>query len=179
MQQLSAQDASFIYLETPAAPMHVGSLCIYDGSDITPEQLTEESIARAIDERLHLNPTMRRRLVRVPFEADYPYWIEDADFDLEYHIRRIALPRPGDRATLMKTVARIFSRPLDMSKPLWEMYVIEGLENVDHMPANSFAMLTKTHHAAVDGASAVHFLEPDRGKSYTAATALASGPFTQ
>jgi WS/DGAT/MGAT family acyltransferase len=168
VQQLSAQDASFIYLETPAAPMHVGSLCIYDGSGITPEQLTEESIARAIDERLHLNPTMRRRLVRVPFEADYPYWIEDADFDLEYHIRRIALPRPGDRATLMKTVARIFARPLDMSKPLWEMYVIEGLENVDHMPANSFAVLTKTHHAAVDGASALHFLEALHDLSPTA-----------
>ena len=116
MQQLSAQDASFIYLESAAAPMHLGSLCIYDGKDAAADQLSEESITRAIDERLHLNPTMRRRLARVPFEADYPYWIEDASFDLEYHVRRIALPRPGDRATLMKTVARIFSRPLDISK---------------------------------------------------------------
>jgi len=159
MQQLSAQDASFIYLESAAAPMHVGSLCIYDGSGVPAEQLTEESIARSIDARLHLNPTMRRRLVRVPFEADYPYWIEDADFDLEYHVRRIALPSPGDRAALMKTVARIFSRPLDMTKPLWELYVIEGLDNVADLPPRSFAVLTKTHHAAVDGASGLHFLE--------------------
>ncbi len=139
--------------------MHVGSLCIYDGADAAASPLSEESIARAIDERLHLNPTMRRRLARVPFEADYPYWVEDAEFDLEYHVRRIALPHPGDRATLMKTVARIFARPLDMSKPLWELYVIEGLDDVADLPPNSFAVLTKTHHAAVDGASGLHFLE--------------------
>lgn len=159
MQQLSTQDASFIYLETPAAPMHIGSLCVYDGSQIAANQLTEEAIIRNIDERLHLNPTMRRRLARVPFEADYPYWIEDASFDLEYHVRRIALPSPGDRAALMKAVARIFSRPLDMTKPLWELYIIEGLDNVADLPPQSVALLTKTHHAAVDGASGLHFLE--------------------
>ncbi len=159
MQQLSPQDASFIYLESPSAPMHVGSLCVYDGAGVAPQQLTEESVLRNIDTRLHLNPTMRRCLARVPFEADYPYWIEDGNFDLEYHVRRIALPRPGDRAALMKTVARIFSRPLDMTKPLWELYVIEGLDNVADLPPQSFAVLTKTHHAAVDGASGLHFLE--------------------
>ncbi len=159
MQQLSAQDASFVYMESPAAPMHVGSLCIYDGSAVDPERLTEEAVTRMVDERLHLNVTTRRRLARVPFEADYPYWVEDAGFDLEYHVRRVALPKPGDRLALQKLASRIFSRPLDMTKPLWELYVIEGLDHIEGIPAGSFAVLTKTHHAAVDGASGLHFLE--------------------
>ena len=159
MQQLSAQDASFVYLETPAAPMHIGTLCIYDGSETDDARLHEEAILRSVGERLHLNATTRRRLVRVPFEADYPYWIEDGNFDLEYHVRRVALPKPGDRAALQKLASRIFARPLDLTKPLWELYVIEGLENVGGVPAGSFAVLTKTHHAAVDGASGLHFLE--------------------
>ena len=159
MQQLSAQDASFVYLETSAAPMHVGSLGIYDGTNAVAQRLTEEAILKNVGERLHLAPTARRRLVRVPFEADYPYWIEDRDFDLEYHVRRVALPKPGDRAALQKLASRIFARPLDMTKPLWELYVIEGLDNVAGVPKDSFAVLTKTHHAAVDGASGLHFLE--------------------
>ncbi|XOV85024.1 MAG: wax ester/triacylglycerol synthase family O-acyltransferase [bacterium] len=159
MQQLSIQDASFIYLETPATPMHVGSLCIYDGSQSDPARLTQEAITRTVDERLHLNATTRRRLVKVPFEADFPYWIEDKDFDLEYHLRRVALPSPGDRDALQQLASRIFARPLDMTKPLWELTVIEGLNNIPGLPENSFAVLTKTHHAAVDGASGLHFLE--------------------
>jgi len=159
MQQLSAQDASFVYLESTDTPMHLGSLCIYDGGTADAARLHEEAILRNIGDRLHLSATTRRRLVRVPFEADYPYWIEDGNFDLEYHVRRIALPKPGDRETLLKLASRIFSRPLDMTKPLWELYVIEGLDNVEGVPADSFAVLTKTHHAAVDGASGLHFLE--------------------
>ena len=159
MEQLSAHDASFIYMESPATPMHVGSLQIYDGTDVDPARLTEEAILKSVGERLHLSSTTRRRLVRVPFEADYPYWIEDADFDLEYHVRRVALPNPKDRDALQKLASRIFSRPLDLTKPLWELYVIESLDNVQGVPSGSFAVLTKTHHAAVDGASGLHFLE--------------------
>ena len=159
MQQLSIQDASFIYLETPATPMHVGSLCVYDGSQTDPERMTEEALHRTVGERLHLNVTTRRRLVKVPFEADYPYWIEDRDFDLDYHLRRVALPSPGDRDALQQLASRIFARPMDMTRPLWELTVIEGLNNIPGLPANSFAVLTKTHHAAVDGASGLHFLE--------------------
>ena len=159
MRQLSAQDASFVYLETPAAPMHVGTLCIYDGTHADAARLHEEAILHAVGDRLHLSATTRQRLVRVPFEADYPYWVEDGDFDLEYHVRRVALPKPGDRDALQKLASRIFSRPMDMTKPLWELCVIEGLENVGGVPPGSFAVLTKTHHAAVDGASGLHFLE--------------------
>ena len=150
MQQLSAQDASFIYLESAAAPMHVGSLCIYDGSGVPAEQLTEESIARSIDARLHLNPTMRRRLVRVPFEADYPYWIEDPHFSLEFHVRHIRLPPPADWKKFCIQVSRLHSRPLDLTRPVWEMYVIEGLDNIPFFPPDSFAIMTKVHHAAID-----------------------------
>ena len=159
MEQLSAQDASFIYLESPATPMHVGSISIYDGVDADRARLTEEAILSAIQERLHLVVTTRRRCVRVPLEADYPYWVEDKDFDLEYHVRRVGLPKPADWTELKKLTARIFSRPLDMTKPLWEFYIIDGLDNLAGVPKGSFALLSKTHHAAIDGASGVQFLE--------------------
>ncbi|MEM7099971.1 MAG: wax ester/triacylglycerol synthase family O-acyltransferase [Pseudomonadota bacterium] len=159
MQQLSAQDASFIYLESPATPMHVGSISIYDGNEADSARLSEDAIIRAIQERLHLVVTTRRKCVRVPFEADYPYWVEDQDFDLEYHVRRVGLPRPGDWAEFKKLTARIFARPLDMTKPLWEFYIIDGLDHMAGVPAGSFALLAKTHHAAIDGASGVQFME--------------------
>ncbi|MEM9620914.1 MAG: wax ester/triacylglycerol synthase domain-containing protein, partial [Pseudomonadota bacterium] len=129
MQQLSAQDASFLYRELPATPMHVGSLSIYDGTHADPARLTEEAILKAVAERLHLAVTTRRKCVRVPMEADYPYWVEDQDFDLEYHVRRIGLPKPADWNELKKLTARVYSHPLDMSKPLWEFYIIEGLNS--------------------------------------------------
>ena len=159
MQQLSPQDASFIYLETPATPMHVGSLSIYDPADSDNADFSEESVLRNVADRLHLATTTRRKCVRVPFEADYPYWVEDQGFDLEYHVRRVGLPKPGTWDELKKLTARIFSRPLDMSRPLWEMYIIDGLDNLAGVSANSFALLFKTHHAAVDGASGVHFFQ--------------------
>ena len=159
LEQLSAQDASFIFMESPATPMHVGSLAIYDPSSSEADVLSEERYTRFQQERLHLWPASRRRLAPVPFNADYPYWIEDEDFELDYHMRRIGLPKPGDWAELHKMAARIFERPLDMSKPLWEFYIIEGLDNREGVPKGSFAVLSKTHHAAIDGASGMHLVE--------------------
>ncbi len=159
LEQLSAQDASFIFMESPATPMHVGSLAIYDPSSSDADVLSEERYTRFQQERLHLWPASRRRLAPVPFNADYPYWIEDEDFELDYHMRRIGLPKPGDWAELHKMAARIFERPLDMSKPLWEFYIIEGLDNLEGVPKGSFAVLSKTHHAAIDGASGMHLVE--------------------
>lgn len=159
LQQLSAQDASFVFMESPAAPMHFGSVAIYDPSTSGEEVLSEERYKRFQRDRLHLWAASRRRLAPVPFNADYPYWIEDEDFELDYHLRRIGLPKPADWAELNKMVARIFERPLDMSKPLWEFYIIEGLDNLEGVPKGSFAVLMKTHHAAVDGASAMRLVE--------------------
>lgn len=153
MQQLSGLDATFLNLETPQAPLHIGALAIYDQSSAPGELVTFKGILANIESRLHLARCFRQKLVQVPFGADHPYWLEDGDFDLEFHCRHIALPKPGDWRQLCIQAARIHARPLDLSKPLWEMYVIEGLDGVDGLPPGSFAMQTKIHHAAVDGVS--------------------------
>ena len=159
LTQLSPQDASFVFLESPTTPMHIGSLAIYDTSDAPNGELRTEDFTRMFEERMHLNPFGRRRLVSVPMDADYPYWIEDRNFDIDYHIRRWALPKPADWKTLYQVAARLFSRPLDMSKPLWEITIIEGLHNLEGVPEGAVAILTKTHHAAVDGTSGMHLVE--------------------
>ncbi len=157
LQQLSTLDASFAFMETKASPMHIGSLYVYDRTGPHASGLTEEEVLRFYEERLHLWSFSRQRLVRVPMDLDYPYWIEDGEFDLEYHVRRIGLPSPGDWATLEQVAARIFSRPLDLTRPLWEVYVIEGVR-VPGVVEDGFAVLTKTHHAAVDGTSGMHMM---------------------
>jgi len=159
LKQLSPQDASFIYLETPATPMHIGSLALYDASQSPFGELTEKKIMTFFSQRLRAWPNARQRLVRVPMEADYPYWIEDRDFDVEYHIRRIGLPNPASVEELQTLAERIFARPLDLARPPWEIYVIEGLDKIPGLAPKSFALLTKTHHAAVDGASGFHLVQ--------------------
>src|SRR4051794_31251893 len=151
MKQLSGMDASFVYFETPNAPGHIFSVWIYDQSSAPGGKITFKQILDHVGRRLHVSRTFRQRLVEVPLGLDHPYWIEDPDFDLEYHVRHIALPRPGDWRQFCIQVARLHSRPLDRGRPLWEMYVIEGLDNVAGLPAGSFAIMTKIHHAAVDG----------------------------
>jgi len=110
-------------------------------------------ILQTINERAHLAPYLRERLVEVPFNADFPYWVRDASFDPEFHVRHIALPEPGDWRQLCIQVARLHARALDRSRPLWELYIIEGLDNVEGIPKGSFAFVSKTHHAAIDGAT--------------------------
>lgn len=167
MQQLSGLDASFLYLETGNTPMHIGSLSIYDQSTAPGGRVTFKEILRFFDERLHKARAFRQRVVRVPLSLDHPFWIEDPDFDLEFHVRHIALPKPGDWRQLCIQTARLHARPLDLRKPLWEAYVIEGLDNVVGVPEGSFALVTKIHHAAIDGISgaamsaAIHDLSPD------------------
>jgi len=167
MEQLSGLDASFLYFESGTSPMHIGSFAIYDQSSAPGGLVTFKGILRNIERRLHLARCFRQKLVTVPLDLDHPYWIEDPDFDLEFHVRHIALPHPGDWRQLCIQVARIHARPLDLSRPLWEMYVIEGLDNVEGLPKGSFALFTKIHHAAIDGvsgaqiATAIHDLEPE------------------
>lgn len=167
MQQLSGLDAAFLYFESKNAPAHIGSFAIYDQSSAPGGKVTFKGILANIESRLHLARCFRQKLVRLPLDFDHPYWIEDPEFDLEFHVRHIALPQPGDWRQLCIQAARIHARPLDLTKPLWEMYVIEGLDNVEGVPKNGFAVLTKIHHSAIDGVSgaeltaAIHDVEPD------------------
>jgi WS/DGAT/MGAT family acyltransferase len=167
MEQLSGLDATFINMETRNAPTHISSLMVYDQSTAPEGRVTFKGILANVESRLHLARCFRQKIVRVPFGFDHPYWIEAADFDLEFHVRHIALPKPGDWRQLCIQVARLHARPLDLGKPLWEMFVIEGLDEVEGLPPGCFAILTKVHHAAIDGVSgmeviaAIHDLEPD------------------
>jgi WS/DGAT/MGAT family acyltransferase len=167
MQQLTGMDASFLYAETPRAHMAGGGVSIYDPSTAPGGRVTFKGILDHIDKRLHEARVFRQRLVRVPFDLDHPYWIEDPEFDLEFHVRHIALPHPGDWRQLCIQVARLVSRPLDLDRPLWELYVVEGLDNVKGIPPGSFCLVTKVHHAAIDGmsgmemTSAIHDDSPD------------------
>ncbi len=151
MQQLSGQDAMFIYPETKKAPNIAGGFITYDPSTAPGGRVTFEQFLSHVEARLPELPMLRRKLVRVPFDLDHPYWVDDPEFDLEYHVRDIALPRPGDWGQLCKQVARLMARPLDPARPLWEIYMIEGLDSIPDLPEGSFASVLKLHHAAVDG----------------------------
>lgn len=159
MRQLQGMDASFVALETRTSPMHIGSILIYNPATAPGGFVRFKDILKFFESRMQLSKTMRQRMVRVPFDLDYPYWIEDPDFDLEYHVRHIALPEPGDWRQLCIQAARIFARPLDLTRPPWEFTVVEGLKNVPGIPEGSYAMVTKVHHAAIDGMSGIDLME--------------------
>ena len=144
MDHLSSMDASFLHLETPETPMHVGSLMLLD----LPEGYRGdyyEDVKGMLGKRLHLASVLTRKLAQMPFELAEPVWIDDDDIDLDYHVRSLTLRRPGTMEQLHHLVARLHSSLLDRSRPLWEMYVIEGLEN------GQVAFYTKAHHSGVDG----------------------------
>jgi WS/DGAT/MGAT family acyltransferase len=152
MQQLSGLDTTFLVMEAGGQLGHVGSLCLYDPSGLRGRSLYE-AIGEAFSARLHRMPPYRRRLVQVPLGLDRPYWIEDPDFDLDYHLRHIAVPPPGDNQQLAALVARIHGRALDRDRPLWELYVIEGCAN------GLVAIYTKIHHCTIDGVSGAELLQ--------------------
>ena len=159
MEQLQGMDASFVAMETPSSPMHIGSILIYDPSTAPGGFVRFKDILRFYEERMRFSKTMRQKLVKVPFNVDYPYWVEDADFDLEYHVRHVALPTPGDWRQLNIQAARLFARPLDLSRPPWEMTVVEGLDNVPGIPKGSYAIVSKVHHSAIDGMSGIDLMQ--------------------
>jgi len=159
MEQLQGLDAAFVALEQPKAPVHIGSIIIYDPSTAPDGFVRFKDILSFIKDRMQLSKTLRQKMVKVPFGIDYPYWVQDADFDLEYHVRHVALPKPGDWRQLCILGARIFARPLDMSRPPWEITVIEGLDNIKGFPKGSYAMLSKVHHAAIDGVSGIDLMQ--------------------
>jgi WS/DGAT/MGAT family acyltransferase len=143
---MSAFDASFLFMETSTTPMHSGGVAVFEppagGFD-------HERLVRLISQRLPFVPRYRQRVREVPFGVARPVWVDDERFDVTYHVRRSALPRPGSMSQLHELVARIMSRPLDRTRPLWEMYLVEGLAD------GSFAIITKSHEALIDGLSAV------------------------
>ena len=146
MHQLSGLDAAFLAMETQSVFGHVGSVCILDPGT-APEPVTLERLTAHIASRLHMLPPFRRRLVEVPLGLDQPYWIDDPDFDIEYHVRELALAAPGDDRQLADQAARLHGRALDRRRPLWELYLIHGLEG------GRLAIYSKVHHAAIDGVS--------------------------
>jgi len=152
-------DSSFVAMESPNSPMHIGSVLIYNPETAPGGFVRFKDILQFFESRLQMSTTMRQRLVRVPFDLDYPYWVEDPNFDLEYHVRHVALPKPGDWRQLCIQAARIHSRPLDLNRPPWEFTVVEGLDNVKGYPPGCFAYVTKVHHAAIDGMSGIDLME--------------------
>jgi len=147
--RLSALDANFLFLETPSVHMHVAGLSILDPSTRPEGQLRFEDLVDLVKQRLHLVPRFRQKVMFVPFNLGLPVWVDDQHFDLDFHLRRAALPAPGGRRELADYIQRVVSRPLDRSKPLWEMYFIEGLED------GHVAVLSKAHHAMIDGISGI------------------------
>src|SRR3954469_23421854 len=143
-ERLTGLDASFLYLEEPDTPMHVGGVLILEAPAGGVEALAELVAAR-----LPLVPRYRQRVAEVPGHLANPVWLDDPDFDIAYHVRRNGLPRPGTEAQLLDLVSRLASRPLDRTRPLWEMYLVDGLAQ------GRVAVVTKTHPALVDGLSAI------------------------
>ena len=162
MRRLSGVDATFLYMETPSMHMHVAGIGVYEPGT-AGEGFVRERILEETEKRLHLAPSFRERLAFVPLGLHHPVWVDDPDFDIEYHIRMAALPAPGGDRELAAFAAGVTSRPLDRDRPLWEMYIVEGLEG------GNVAVVSKTHHAAIDGVSGVDLsvalmdLEPEPG----------------
>jgi WS/DGAT/MGAT family acyltransferase len=171
MQQLSGLDAAFLALETANTTGHVGGVSVLDPRE-APEPLTLARLTEVFEGRLPLVPVLRRKLLNVPLGLDQPYWIDDPDFDIEYHIREIALPRPGSDAQLSEQIARLHARPLDRSRPLWETYLITGLAK------RRAAVYTKIHHAAIDGVSGTELLTVLLDLSPAGREVPPAGPFT-
>ncbi|HSP96132.1 MAG TPA: wax ester/triacylglycerol synthase family O-acyltransferase [Candidatus Dormibacteraeota bacterium] len=145
-ERLTAQDASFIGLEDSRCHMHVGAVMIFDAAPLRTDEggIDIDRIRRAIAARLHLVPRFRQRLSYLPFEG-LPIWVDDDRFRLAYHVRHSALPRPGDERMLKRLVGRIMSQQLDRTRPLWEMWFVEGLDD------DRLALISKTHHCMIDG----------------------------
>ena len=153
MQRLSGMDASFLYTETPTGHMHVTGVIIVDPSTAAGEYGYRD-VVDLVDSRLHLVPMFRQRMIPVPMNVDHPVWIEDPDFDITQHVHEVRLPAPGTRRELAELVGDLASHPLDRTRPLWEMWVTTGASD------GTIALITKMHHAAIDGGDGCRHHEP-------------------
>ncbi|HYO27655.1 MAG TPA: wax ester/triacylglycerol synthase family O-acyltransferase [Azonexus sp.] len=167
MKHLSGIDSLFLEMDHGNQLMQVAALGIYDPSTAPGGALRFKSVLDFFEGRMKQIKVFRRRLVEAPWGLDRPYWVDDNDVDIEYHVRHIALPQPGDWRQLMIQVARLHSRSLDKTKPLWEAYIIEGLDNIPGIAPGSFALYIKFHHAAVDGEAGVEILRAIHSLSTT------------
>jgi diacylglycerol O-acyltransferase len=165
-QRLSGLDASFLYLETPAQPLHVCSILELDTATI-PGGYAFDRLRDALVLRIRAMPEFRMKLSDSFLNLDHPVWVEDKDFDVDRHLHRIGLPAPGGRTELAEICGHIASLPLDRSRPLWEMWIIENIAGTDAHRGGKLAVLTKVHHAAVDGVTGANLMsqlcatEPD------------------
>jgi diacylglycerol O-acyltransferase len=146
-QRLTATDASFLYIETPHEPQHVGSLSVLEGAPLRDGsgRIRIEEIRSRTRDRLHRVPRMRQKVRMVPFRQGRPVWVDDDSFDIEYHVRLTSLPRPGNRDQLLDLMGRLQSQPLDRARPLWEIWFVDGLED------DNVAQVMKVHHCVGDG----------------------------
>lgn len=142
---ISGMDATFLYTETPTSPMNIGSVIVIEGS------IDFETFKATVHSRIHQFPKLRQRLIYVPMSIDYPYWVDDPNFDIDLHIKHIALPKPGSWKELRKTASQIFSEPFDQNRPLWSMTFVEGLDDLPQVPPGSVAIISTIHHVAIDG----------------------------
>ncbi len=157
MRILSALDASFIYLESDHSPMHIGGVYLLDARDV-PSSFGFTAFRAHIERRLRCSPVFRQRLVEVPLALSHPCWVNDPDFDLAHHLPQLQLPSPGGKKELMQLAAQIFGRMLERKRPLWELSFVEGLDSVPGLEKGSFAVITKIHHAAIDGGAGVELM---------------------
>ena len=166
MQRLSGLDASFLYLETATQPLHVCSILELDTATM-PGGYTFDRLKDDLALRIKAMPIFREKLADSPFNLDHPVWVEDDDFDVDRHLHRIGLPAPGGRRELAEICGHIAALPLDRSRPLWETWVIEGIDGTDAAQGGRLAVMTKVHHAGVDGVSGANLMsvlcstEPD------------------
>jgi diacylglycerol O-acyltransferase len=171
MKKLSGQDALFLHIDRPNAGTHGTMIYIYDQEDVPGGgPLRFKQILAHVERNLDTAPFFRRKIVQLPLSLGYPYWALDDRFDINFHVRHSALPKPGDWRQFCILASRVQARQIDLSRPPWEMHIIEGLDNIDWLPRGSFAILTKGHHAAMDGSAfaeltwALHDLEAKKGR---------------
>ena len=159
MQQLSPMDATFLYLENESTHAHGTLVWLYDASDCDPSSITRRALLEHMHSRLNVSPIFTRKVHRLPLDFDYPYWVDDPGFELLYHIRELSLPDAANWSDFCQLVSEVHSRPLDHNHPLWELTLVPGLNGIDGLPSQCFAILGKFHHVAIDGATGMRIIE--------------------
>ena len=157
MEQLSALDSAFVYLESPRTPMHIGGVYLFDGAS-AGSRLTHQAVSLHVASRLQVARTFRQRLLEVPLGLGHPVWVEDPEFELAAHLPRHRVAAPGGKRELMALAAELFAQPLDRRRPLWELAFVDGLDSYPGLSSGSVALIARVHHAAVDGMSGAEIM---------------------